>query len=197
MRLGLFGGRFDPVHSGHLLVAQEALERLKLDSLWFVPAQSPPHKSAVASAEARYEMLLLATTSHPAFEVSRLELERSGPSYSFDTVSEVKKRQPGATIFFITGVDAFLDIASWHRAKDLVETVNMVSVARPGYNLEGLEPNFRERVQVLETRQCDISSTEIRQRLAAERPIRYLVPELVETYLVKQHLYLEQPLQPS
>ena len=189
MRLGLFGGRFDPPHLGHLLAAQAAFETLRLDELWFVPAQTPPHKPAVASAEHRAQMLLLATLSNPAFRVSRLELERSGPSYTFDTVSRVKAERPDDTLFFVTGVDTYADIATWHRAHELVDQVHMVAVARPGYTLEGVEATFQERVRSLETRLCDISSTDIRTRLGRLESVRYLIPELVETYLDRTALY--------
>lgn len=189
MRLGLFGGRFDPPHLGHLLAAQGALEALGLDELWFVPAKTPPHKPATAGADARAQMLLLATLPNPAFRVSRLELGRDGPSYTFDTVSQVRRERPGDTLFFITGTDAYADVASWHRARDLVGAVNMVAVARPGYTLEDMEASFRERVHVLPTRLCDISSTDIRTRLARGESVRYLVPELVETYLDRTALY--------
>lgn len=189
MRLGLFGGRFDPPHLGHLLAAQGALEALGLDELWFVPAKTPPHKPVVAGADARAQMLLLATLPNPAFRVSRLELGRDGPSYTFDTVSQVRRERPGDTLFFITGTDAYADVASWHRARDLVGVVNMVAVARPGYTLGDMDAPFRERVHVLPTRLCDISSTDIRTRLARGESVRYLVPELVETYLDRTALY--------
>jgi nicotinate-nucleotide adenylyltransferase len=189
VRLGLFGGRFDPPHLGHLLAAQGALEALALDELWFVPAKAPPHKPALASPADRLQMLTLATRSNPAFKVSELELRRGGPSYTFDTVAEIKRRRPADTLFFITGVDAYAEIASWYRAYDLVAAVNMVAVARPGYNLVEIDPAFRQRVQLLETRLCEISSTEIRDRLRRRQSVRYLVPDSVETYLDRTALY--------
>lgn len=194
MRLGLFGGRFDPVHVGHLMVAQNALEVLGLDELWFIPAKTPPHKDAAATAEARYEMLLLATNAHPRFRVSRLEIERTGASYTFDTVAEVRAQMPDAELFFITGVDAYAQIATWHRARELVSNVSMVALGRPDYSLENLDPYFRERVRVLETPLWEVSSTDIRRRLARRESVRYLVPESVERYLAKNPLYHQQPL---
>lgn len=189
MRVGLFGGRFDPPHLGHLLAAQGALEALELDELWFIPAKAPPHKPALASGRDRLQMLVLATRPNPAFAVSELELRRDGPSYTFDTVTEIRRQRPRDTLFFITGVDAYADIASWHRARELVAAVNMVAVARPGYNLEDLEPAFRQRVRLLRTRLCEISSTEIRTRLRHRQSVRYLVPDPVETYLDRTALY--------
>jgi nicotinate-nucleotide adenylyltransferase len=195
MRLGLFGGRFDPPHLGHLIVAEQAREQLALDELHFIPSPSPPHKAAAATPEQRYEMLLLATTSHPAFVVSRLELERAGPSYSFDTVREVGRRHKGATLFFITGIDAYREIASWHRADELVEAVQMIAVPRPGYTLDGIAPYYRTRVRTLDMPEIGLSSTLVRERLARGHSVRYLVPELVESYLARHHLY-RQPVQP-
>ena len=189
MRLGLFGGRFDPVHLGHLLAAQTAFEALELDELWFIPAKSPPHKPAVASPEDRLQMLILATLSNPAFVVQGLELARPGPSYTFDTVSELKKTRPSDTLFFVTGIDAAADLASWHRAEELSALVNIVALARPGYTIGDLRPPLRGRVETLNTRLCEISSTEVRSRLSRCQSVRYLVPELVETYLERTALY--------
>ncbi len=189
MRLGLFGGRFDPVHIGHLLAAQEAFEALGLDELWFIPAKSPPHKPAVASPEDRLQMLVLATLSNPAFVVQGLELARPGPSYTFDTVCEIKRLRPRATLFFIAGIDAAAEFASWYRAEELSTLINTVALARPGYTTADLGPPFRGRIQTLNTRLCDVSSTEVRSRLSRHRSVRYLVPELVETYLDRTALY--------
>ena len=189
MRLGLFGGRFDPVHIGHLLAAQGAFEALGLDELWFIPAKTPPHKPAVASPEDRLQMLILAALSNPAFFVKDLELARPGPSYTFDTVQQIKSARPEDTLFFVTGVDAAAGLASWHRAAELSTLVNMVALARPGYTLDDLAPPFRERVQTLDTRLCEVSSTDIRGRLSHRKSVRYLVPELVETYLDRTALY--------
>jgi nicotinate-nucleotide adenylyltransferase len=189
VRLGLFGGRFDPPHIGHLLAAQGVLEALALDELWFVPAKAPPHKPTQAGAEDRYQMLVLATLTHPQLRVSRLELERRGVSYTFDTVTQVRAQYPHARLFFITGADAYAEIASWHRAAELVRLVDMVAIPRSGYTLSNVASPFKEAVYPLALRACDVSSTEIRTRLAQGRPVRYLVPELVETYLEKRALY--------
>ena len=194
MRLGLFGGRFDPVHVGHLMVAQSALEALGLGELWFIPARTPPHKKAAAAPEKRFEMLLLATNAHPQFRVSRLEIERTGASYTFDTVREVRAQRPEDELFFITGADAYRDIASWHRARELVSSVSMVALSRPHHTLDQIEPYFKERVRLLDTPLWEVSSTEIRRRLAQEESVRYLVPEPVESYLAKNPLYHQQPL---
>lgn len=189
MRLGLFGGRFDPPHIGHLLAAQSAFDALALEELWFIPAKTPPHKPAVAPAEMRLEMLKLALGDNPAFRVNDLELSRSGPSYTYDTVMEIKGERPEDELFFLTGADAYREIATWYRAEALTEAVAMVALARPGYTLGELVVPFGERVTFLQTRLCDVSSTEIRLRRRHAQSVRYLVPEAVEMYLDRNDLY--------
>ena len=189
MRLGLFGGRFDPPHIGHLLAAQSAFEALVLEELWFIPAKAPPHKPAVAPAEMQLEMLRLALGDNPAFKVNDLELARPGPSYTYDTVMKIKGERPDDDIFFLTGADAYREIATWHRAEELTEAVAMVALARPGYTLGKLAAPFGERVTSLQTRLCDVSSTEIRLRQRHAQSVRYLVPEAVEMYLDRNDLY--------
>ncbi|MEM7735630.1 MAG: nicotinate-nucleotide adenylyltransferase, partial [Deinococcota bacterium] len=215
VKLGVFGGRFDPPHLGHLLVALQAIEQLRLDQLWFVPAASPPHKPTVASAEARYAMLLLATAGHTQSYVSRIELERNrltldkleqspsppeldsskqnlhdgGLSYSIDTVESICSAYPSSEVFFVGGSDAIASIESWHRAEDLIRLVRLVAIPRAGYSLTNLNPAIRDNVHVLNTLQCDISSTLIRTRIQHHQSIHYLVPDLVEDYLVKHAIY--------
>lgn len=191
MRLGLFGGRFDPVHLGHLLAAQGALEALELDEVWFIPAKTPPHKPAVALPAARLEMLTLAVQNNPSFRAVGLELGRPGPSYSVDTVLTVMRERPDDMLFFLTGVDAAALLPTWHRAEELVRLVHTAALARPGYTLGDLGSPFRGRVQTLHTRLCDVSSTEIRTRLSRRESVRYLVPEAVENYLDRTALYRE------
>ncbi len=189
MRIGLFGGCFDPPHIGHLLVAQQALEHLVLDHVLFIPAKSPPHKFTVAEAKSRYEMVLLATADNSNFFASNLELKRLGNSYSFDTLAEIHKLHTKADIFLIMGVDAYADIDSWYRAKEVVDKSQVVVYPRLGYNLKDLNPYFKERVLFLDAPTINISSTDIRKRLGSKRPIYYLVPKLVECYLAKHQLY--------
>jgi nicotinate-nucleotide adenylyltransferase len=221
VKLGIFGGRFDPPHLGHLLVALQAIEQLDLNQFWFVPAASPPHKPTLASAEARYAMLVLATASHSQSCVSRIELDRNrhslhptqqatlpltsaslsaldsskqnlhdrSLSYSIDTVESIYSAYPNAEVFFIGGSDAIASVESWHRAEDLVRLVNLVAVPRSGHDLNELSPTIRRNVHVLSTFRCDISSTLIRTRIYQQQSIHYLVPDLVEDYLVKHNLY--------
>ena len=141
-------------------------------------------------------MAVLATASNARFKVSRIEIERAGPSFTFDTLQEVRAMQPKAELYFITGIDAYRDVHTWHRATEMVTLAQMVAVPRPSYDLNTLEPFFRERLRVLDAPLCGISSTEIRRRIQEHRSIRYLVPEPVESYLAKHDLY-RQPVYQS
>jgi len=189
MRIGLFGGSFDPVHMGHLLAASESADRLGLDEVHFVTAARPPHKRPVAPAEARHEMVVLATILDPRFRASRLELDHPGPTFTVETLRRAARRWPGAELFFITGADAYRDLATWREPEALVELAQMVAVSRPGYDLSRIDPFFRERVLPIEIPGYDISSTEIRRRIAEGRSVRYLVPYEVEVYIAKYALY--------
>lgn len=197
MRLGIMGGTFDPVHYGHLVIAEEARYEFALDRVVWVPAGDPPHKQSreVVSQEHRYAMVLLATASHPAFEVSRLELERSGPSYTVDTIRAFSELRPEAELFFITGADATLEILTWHRHDDLIRMCRFIAVTRPGYDLNRLSAELPEpylaRISTIQAPGVDISSTDLRQRLRDGEPVKYLVPEAVEAYLQKHRLYSE------
>jgi len=189
VRLGLFGGSFDPLHVGHLLAASESADRLGLDRVEFVTAARPPHKRPVAPAEARHEMVVLATARDPRFFPSRLELDHPGPSFTVDTLRRARRRWPEAELFFITGADAYRDVGTWKEPEALVELAGMVAVSRPGYDLARLDPFFRQRVRLLEIPGYEVSSTEVRRRVAEGRSIRYLVPFEVEVYIEKHGLY--------
>lgn len=189
MRLGLFGGRFDPVHIGHLIVAETARERLELDELWFVPAKAPPHKPTVASPERRLEMVRLAVEGNPSFRVSELELERPGTSYTIDTLERVRAEMPRATLFFVTGMDAVRELGDWRRPRAVVECAHVVALPRLGATLDGLAPELRRRVRVLEAPLIEVSGSGIRSRRRQGRSVRYLVPESVERYLAATDLY--------
>lgn len=197
MRLALYGGRFDPPHLGHLLLAERAREALELDEVWFVPAKAPPHKGVTAPARARHAMTLLATAEHPDFRTSALELERPGASYSIHTVEAVAERRPDAELFYLTGADAYADIASWHRARELVELARMVALPRPGATLAGLEPFFRSRVIEIDAPLVDISSSEVRRRARAGASVRYLVPAPVAAFLAKHRFYRDPDAPPD
>lgn len=195
MRLGLLGGTFDPIHIGHLLIAEVARHALALDRVEFVPAGDPPHKGeAVTAAEHRSAMVLLATTDNPWFTVSRREMERSGPSYSLTTVREYRRELgPGGELFFIAGADTILEIRTWHRWEELLRECRFAALTRPGCDTAALRALLPEelwdRVDLVPAPGLDVSSTEVRERVRRGEPIRYLVPDLVEAYIRKHRLY--------
>jgi nicotinate-nucleotide adenylyltransferase len=198
-RLGLMGGTFDPIHHGHLAIAEVARVEYGLDRVVFIPAGDPPHKQglAVTPAERRYEMALLATASNPCFECSRRELDREGPSYAVTTIREYRAEGgPDQELFFITGADAILEILTWHEADAVVQLCRFIAATRPGYDLErlrgALPPAYLERIDFLDAPGLQISSTDLRRRVRDGRPIRYLVPELVEAYIRKGLLYRDE-----
>ncbi len=189
MKIGIFGGSFDPVHVGHLLAASESADRLGLDEVQFVTAARPPHKRIATPAEARHEMVVLATIGDLRFRASRLELDHAGPTFTVDTLRRARGLWPGAELYFITGADAYHDISTWREPEALVELAQMVAVSRPGYDIKRIDPFFRERVIPLEIPGYELSSTEIRARVAEGRSVRYLVPYEVEVYIAKHGLY--------
>ena len=196
-RIGLFGGSFDPVHHGHLLLAQDALEQLSLDRLFFIPAAINPHKldaAPQASPRLRLEMLREATRVQPLFSVDTLELEREGPSFTIDTVDAFRARFAGAQIFLLLGEDNLPKLHSWHQFERLRQLVSFVSFGRRAYAPEAAVPAAAPdkdlRLERL-VRKIDISSTEIRARVAKGLPIQYLVPESVRLLIQSHALYIQ------
>ena len=219
-RIGLFGGTFDPIHLGHLRAAREVQERFELDRVYFIPAAIPPHKEpgGIASVADRTHMLRSAVDSARGFEVSEVELQRSGPSYTIDTVCHFKRRLgPTARLFLIVGRDAFLEIDSWKSYEVLFEEIPIIVLARPGGNgrqvsidasllgcmqaAEGLSgyrfdparacyrhPHMQP-VHLFAATSLDISSTRIRALIKQGRSIQFLVPEAVERYILNKGLY--------
>ena len=198
LHLGIIGGTFDPLHWAHLVMAEEARMRFSLDKVLFIPAGQPPHKSdhPVSDAEHRYAMTLLGTASNPAFEVSRIEIEREGPSYSVDTIRRLKEIYGSDTqIFFIIGSDEALNIQSWHEAESLPSMARFIVAPRPGFDVCELKLKLPERfyaaMDLLPVMPMDISATELRARVSAGKTIKYLVPDEVESYIRKHRLYTE------
>ena len=193
-RLGVMGGTFDPIHHGHLLTAEEALQQFELDEVVFVPTGRPWMKEdrRVSPPEDRYLMVVVATASNPRFSVSRLEIERDGPTYTVETLRELKGERGDVDLYFITGADAMLEIFQWKDPEETLELAHFIAATRPGYELAELEQDeltSHPRVTVMTIPALAISSTDIRERVQTGRPIRYLVPEGVQTYIEKAGLY--------
>lgn len=190
MRLGVMGGTFDPVHHGHLVAASEVASVFELDEVVFVPTGRPWQKAdrSVALAEHRYLMTVIATASNPRFTVSRVDIDRPGPTYTIDTLRDLKAARPDAELFFITGADALAQILSWKDSSELFELAHFVGVTRPGHVLDssGLP---EERVSVIEVPAMAISSTDCRARVVRGEPVWYLVPDGVVQYVAKHGLY--------
>lgn len=189
-RIGVMGGTFDPVHHGHLVAASEVQARFNLDEVVFVPTGQPWQKSErqVSPAEDRYLMTVVATASNPRFSVSRVDIDRGGPTYTVDTLTDLKAAHPDADLFFITGADALEQILSWRRADDVFDLAHFIGVTRPGYVLDDthLPPGA---VSLVEVPAMAISSTDVRARTAAGLPVWYLVPDGVVQYISKRGLY--------
>jgi nicotinate-nucleotide adenylyltransferase len=204
MRIGILGGTFDPVHLGHLIFAEQAREQAALDAVWFVPAARPPHKDQerLARFEQRVEMLELALAGNPAFRVDELEKERTGPSFTVDTLAELHRRHRGHEFFLLVGSDTLQELHTWHEPVRLLEQAGLVVMPRPGQPL--LEPaELRRRLElpapqplrlvVLDVPQIDIASRDLRRRAAAGRSLRYLLPRAVECYILDKQLYRLAP----
>ena len=188
--VGIMGGSFDPIHLGHLVTAEQARADLGLDEVIFIPAGEQPQKHHQTPAELRYLMTVLATAANPAFSVSRLEIERPGPTYTVDTLRSVRQRRPDARLFFITGADAILNLLTWKDAEECLQLAEFVAATRPGYDLRRLESEgLRERVCLLDVPALAISSSDVRRRFAGGRPVRYLIPLEVEQFARKYRLY--------
>jgi nicotinate-nucleotide adenylyltransferase len=184
------GGTFDPIHHGHLVAASEVLAQFNLDEVIFVPTGQPWQKSdqAVSLAEDRYLMTVIATASNPRFSVSRVDVDRGGPTYTIDTLTDLSRQYPTDDLFFITGADALEQIVSWHRADELFGLAHFIGVTRPGYRLDDVHLPSAS-VSVIEVPAMAISSTDCRQRVAKGMPVWYLVPDGVVQYISKRRLY--------
>ncbi|HEX9022008.1 MAG TPA: nicotinate-nucleotide adenylyltransferase [Nitrospirota bacterium] len=215
-KIGILGGTFNPVHYGHLAAAEEVRTRLKLDRVLFVPSYLPPHKQEedAPSAVQRLEMVRMATVGNPRFKPSDIEIKRGGKSYTIDTIEELRLANPGAELYFLTGLDSFLDIRTWREWETLLARCSFVVLSRPGYRfadllkidfLKNAEKNLMSLDRgetthaVVKTASFviflemiphyDISSTDIRRRVKQGENIKYLLPEAVETYIIKNKLY--------
>lgn len=198
MKIGIFGGTFDPVHQGHMIIGEQVMDELALDRVIFVPGGVPPHKEASsvrASAEDRMRMVQAAVSENERFSVDRIEIDAGRPMHSVETVPLLKKRSPQDEWFFITGADEVSNLLTWKEPDRLLEEVVMVAATRPGYDLSRLDhledglQNF-DRIFPVECSRVDISATNIRRRILQGKSIRYLVPESVHEIIEQEELYL-------
>lgn len=195
MRLGIFGGAFDPVHNGHLLLAEQCREQCQLDEVWFVPTKIPPHKAAGSlSPDAdRVEMLKLATAGRPEFVVSEIELKRENVSWTVDTLRQLGEDHPDDELFFLIGADSLRDFPTWKEPGEIVKLATVVAVNRGEASLgeltAGLKPEIAANVRLVTMPGISISATDLRQRVSAGKSIRYLVPRAVEEIILARKLY--------
>jgi len=189
-RIGIMGGTFDPIHHGHLVAASEVAGRFGLDEVVFVPTGQPWQKAdvAVSPAEDRYLMTVIATASNPRFTTSRVDIDRAGPTYTIDTLRELRSQYGDAELYFITGADALERILSWKDVDEMFELAHFVGVTRPGFELSDAHLP-EDAVSLVTVPAMAISSTDCRARVAAGLPVWYLVPDGVVQYIAKRHLY--------
>jgi nicotinate-nucleotide adenylyltransferase len=198
MRIGIFGGTFDPVHVGHLIIAEQARDQARLDTVWFVPAPQPPHKEVRTRFEQRVEMLQLAIAGNPTFRIDELEKERTGKSYTVDTLEELHRRHPADELVLLVGSDTLHDLHEWRNPARILELAALAVMPRPEHPLFGpdklrqqlgLPAEAQVRLLPVETPIFEISSHDLRSRIAAGHSIRYLVPRAVECYIHEKRLY--------
>ncbi len=196
IRAGILGGTFDPVHLGHLILAEEARLRLGLDLVYFVPAGDPPHKHGQISAgvEDRLRMAQLAVAGNPCFAVSRVDADRPGPHYTLDMVRILQRQMPATELYFLVGFDSLQDLPTWHRPAELVAATRLVALTRYAVTLdwpalESAIPGIRKRVTLLDMPEVEIASRDLRARVACGESIRYLVPDEVRHYIEARGLY--------
>jgi len=199
-RIGVLGGTFDPIHYGHLVIAEDARVYLRLEKILFVPAREPPHKpkGSYSPFQHRVRMTELAIAANPYFEICLIEAERPGPSYSVDTLRQLQAEMgPTVELYFIIGMDSLSDILTWHKPQELIRLCRLVVAERAGYQvalseLQQALPGLRERMVLIDTPELSISSTDLERRVRGGLPIRYQVPPDVERYIREHKLYVDQ-----
>ncbi len=194
-KIGIMGGTFDPIHVGHLMIAEAVWDEYNLEKIIFIPSANPPHKNSVmTSAKHRFNMTLLATCSNPHFDVSSIEMERVGPSYTIDTIRALKKLYGDNTeLYFIIGADCIEELPTWHQIEELLKMCNFIVTKRPNYtpDLTIIEQNYTNyKMKILQTPELEISSTNIRERIKKGYSIQYITTEQVQQYIRKEELYL-------
>jgi nicotinate-nucleotide adenylyltransferase len=199
-RIGIFGGTFDPIHLGHLILAEQCREQGALDEVWFVPAARPPHKldRTLTRFEQRVEMIALAIAGQRAFRIEELEKERAGPSYTADTLDELHRLHPKHELWLLIGSDTIADLPTWHAPQRVVELAGLLVVGRPGHEVPSAEQagamlrlpeDATLRYRAVESPLVDISSRDLRRRAREGRSLRYMVPRAVECYIAEKGLY--------
>jgi len=196
-RIGVIGGTFDPIHYGHLAAAEEARVRVNLEKVLFVVALLPPHKldEDVTPVEHRLAMVRLGIASNPHFEISRVDVDRPGPSYTVDTISILQEQWgPDSELFFVMGLDSLVEVPTWHQPERLIRLCHLVAVSRPRFEvdmrqLEASVPGISSRVEIIDMPEVDISSSDLQRRVNEGLPIKYQVPEEVERYIIEHRLY--------
>ncbi len=200
MRIGIFGGTFDPIHYGHLILAEQSREQGRLDEVWFLPAPRPPHKGEhqLTRFEQRVEMLALAVAGHAAFRIDEVEKERTGPSYTAETLAELHRRHPENEFFLMVGSDTLADLPSWRAPQQVVRLAALLVARRPNHDVTPVEElrallqlpeSAPLRMEVVEAPLIDIASRDLRRRAAEGRSLRYFLPRAVEMYIQDKHLY--------
>jgi nicotinate-nucleotide adenylyltransferase len=191
-RIGVLGGTFDPPHIAHLVLAASACQDLDLDQVWFIPAGRPPHKRnhPVSPAKVRLELLRRALRGRPEFRAISLEIDRRGPSYTVDTLETLHGRFPATDWWLLVGSDMLRDLPNWRRPRRLLELVGIAAMARPGHPGRWPAQLPRRRYRKIDAPRLDLSSSELRERVARGASIRFLVPEAVESYILRHRLYL-------
>jgi len=198
-KIGIMGGTFDPIHYGHLMIANEVLDKYNMEKIIFVPSGNPPHKkNTSACAVDRFLMTNIATLSNRKFIVSDIEIQSLEKSYTINTVKKLKKIYENADLYFITGTDAILELPKWYDTENLLKLCKFISVSRAGYCTSEIENKISQiknryncEIELLKVPMLEISSTDIRARIQFDRSTKYLLPEMVEEYIYKNNLYLE------
>lgn len=187
LRIGIFGGTFNPIHYGHLVLAEQAYEKLNLNSVIFIPSFQPPHKNSpqIVSAKHRYNMVKLAIGGNRRFKISNIEIQRKGRSYLVDTLKQLRKIYPRARLFFISGSDVSGEIAKWKSIKEALLLSGFVLAKRPGYRLK----KYTKNISVISITELDISSSMIRRKIKDRYSVLYLLPEKIINYIKKNRLY--------
>jgi nicotinate-nucleotide adenylyltransferase len=199
-KIGVFGGTFDPVHVGHLIIAEQCRDQSELDQVWFIPAARPPHKQdrPLTPFGQRVEMLALALAGQPAFRIDQLEKDRAGPSYTADTLDELRRQHPAAELWLLLGSDSLADLPHWREPLRIIRQAGLLIWIRPGWptydgtelrRMLSLSDELELRQQVVYGPMIDVSSSDLRRRVAEGRSIRYLVPRAVERYIQEKRLY--------